>query len=114
RIPLTTFNWRVETPEDLTDFSATLKGEGEWGKVNIPHFGPPLGRAVTYYFKEIYLTKEDFAKGRLFICFKGVDYKASVFVNGRLCGTHEGFFAPFEFEISTIARPGKNALLVKV
>ncbi|SMO52185.1 glycoside hydrolase family 2 TIM barrel-domain containing protein [Solitalea koreensis] len=114
QIPLTTFNWRVETPEDLSNFPATLKGEGKWEKVNIPHFGPPLGRAVTYYFKEVELTQEDFAKGSLFICFKAVDYKASVFINGRLCGSHEGFFAPFEFEISKIAHPGKNTLLVKV
>jgi beta-galactosidase/beta-glucuronidase len=65
-------------------------------------------------FKEIDLTKEDFSKGNLFICFKAVDYKASVFVNGRLCGSHEGFFAPFEFEISKTTHPGKNTLLIKV
>ncbi|HTE25698.1 sugar-binding domain-containing protein [Flavitalea sp.] len=114
KIPLTSFNWRIETPEDLADFSSTLKGEGKWDKVNIPHFGPPLGRAVTYYFKELVLTKEDFSKGALFICFKAVDYKASVFVNGRFCGSHEGFFAPFEFDISKIAHDGNNAILVKV
>ena len=113
-IPLTEFNWRIETPSDLTDFSATLSGEGNWKKVSIPHYGPPLGRAVTYYYKEVDLSSDEFAKGNLFLCFKGVDYKASVFVNGRLCGTHEGFFAPFEFEISNIARPGKNKFLIKV
>jgi len=114
RIPLTTFDWREETPEDRSNFYATLKGEGQWKKVTIPHYGPPLGRAVTYYFKEIELTKEDLAKGTLFICFKGVDYKASVFLNGSLCGSHEGFFAPFEFEISKMAHAGKNDLLIKV
>ena len=114
QIPLTTFNWRIETLEDLSNFSSTLNGGGKWKKVNIPHYGPPLGRAVTYYFKEIDLAKEDFEKGSLFICFKAVDYKASVFVNGSLCGSHEGFFAPFEFEISKITHPGKNTLLIKV
>ena len=92
----------------------SLRGEGKWEKVKIPHFGPPLGRAVTYYFKEVDLGKEDFSRGTLFICFKGVDYKASVFVNGNYCGSHEGFFAPFEFEISKMARVGNNTILVKV
>ena len=114
QIPLTEFNWRVEMPEDLSNFAATLRGEGNWQKVTIPHYGPPLGRAVTYYFKEVELNQEDFSKGNLFICFKGVNYKASVFVNGRHCGSHEGFFAPFEFEISQVARPGKNLFLIKV
>ncbi len=114
QIPLTTFNWREETPEDLSNFYTTLKGEGQWKKVTIPHYGPSLGRAVTYYFKEIELTKEDFAKGSLFICFKGMDYKASVFLNGSLCGSHEGFFAPFEFEISKVAHIGRHDLLIKV
>jgi hypothetical protein len=51
QIALTTFNWRIETPEDLTNFSSTLNGGGKWEKVNIPHYGPPLGRAVSYYFQ---------------------------------------------------------------
>ncbi|WP_140939264.1 glycosyl hydrolase 2 galactose-binding domain-containing protein [Sphingobacterium lumbrici] len=114
QIPLSRFNWRVESSEDLLNFPFTLQGGGQWEEVQIPHYGPPLGRAVTYYYKEIDLAATDFAAGNLFICFKGVDYKASVFVNGSLCGSHEGFFAPFEFEISKIAKPGKNHLLVKV
>ena len=114
QIPLTEFNWRIETPEDLADFGATLSGKGNWEKVSIPHYGPPLGRAVTYYNKEIEISPSDLAKGNLFLCFKGVDYKASVFVNSSLCGTHEGFFAPFEYEISKIVRIGKNVILVKV
>jgi len=48
------------------------------------------------------------------MCFKGVDYKASLFVNGNYCGSHEGFFAPFEFEISKKAKIGQNTILVKV
>ena len=53
QIPLSEFNWRVETQSDSDDFPALLRGEGKWEKVKIPHFGPPLGRAVTYYFKEV-------------------------------------------------------------
>lgn len=113
-IPLTEFSWRKETRDDITDFAATARGEGEWEKVNIPHYGPPLGRAVTYYFKEVELTDEALSKGTLFICFKGVDYKATVFINGSFCGIHEGFFAPFEFDITKLSRKGRNQILIKV
>jgi len=114
KIPIKFFNWRIETPADKDNFLATLNGKGKWEKVTIPHYGSPLGRAVTYYFKEIDLESGIFSKGSLFICFKGVDYKASVFINGCYCGSHEGFFAPFEFNITKMAHPGKNTILVKV
>jgi len=113
QIVLSTFNWRVETPDDISNFTGTLRGEGKWTSVNIPHFGPPLGRAVTYYFKEIDVTKE-YLTDKLFICFKGVDYKASIFLNGRYIGSHEGFFAPFEFDLASVVHQGKNQLLIKV
>lgn len=113
-IPLKEFKWRIETGEDVKNFSGTLMGDGQWEEVTIPHYGPPLGRAVTYYYKEVDLDEKSFNKGSLFLCFKGVDYKATVFFNGAYCGSHEGFFAPFEFNVFDFAHPGKNRILVKV
>jgi len=114
RIYLKEFKWRVETDSDRQDFISTLKGGGEWKDVTIPHFGPPKGRAATYYFREIDITESMIDGKALFICFKAVDYKAAVFINGSYAGSHEGFFAPFEFNITKFVRPGKNKLLVKV
>lgn len=114
KIMLTEFKWRKETSLDLQNFTSVMNGDGTWELVKIPHYAPPLGRAATYYYKEIELSDEVLAKGNLFLCFKGVDYKASVFVNGSYCGFHEGFFAPFEFDITKVAHRGKNILLVKV
>jgi len=108
------FNWRQETASDREDFAATLSGVGEWTEVNIPHYGPPLGKAVTFYRTTFKVTTEMMAKGSLFASFDGVDYKAHVFVNGAFLGSHEGFFAPFEFDFTPHARIGENVLLVKV
>ena len=113
-VPLDVFDWRIGTEADAGDFAAVERGEGEWTAVKIPHYGAPLGRAVTYYRKVVDLSPAMFRAGALFICFKGVDYKAEVYVNGTLAGTHTGFFAPFEFNIAKLARPGKNTILVKV
>ncbi len=114
RLALEEFEWRVETPADLQDFSSVLKGACEWKNVMIPHFGPPEGRVGTYYRKEFELSREMLDLKSLFICFKGVDYWAKVFVNGAFVGSHEGFFAPFEFNITPYVKTGKNTLLVKV
>ena len=43
-----------------------------------------------------------------------MDYKAHVFINGVYLGSHEGFFAPFEFDFTRVARAGANTLLVVV
>lgn len=114
RLPIPNMQWRKETLQDQQDFVATLAGKGNWEEVKIPHYGPPLGHAVTYYTKTIQLDDNMLKKGSLFVCFKGVDYKAEVYFNGSFCGSHEGFFAPFEFDVSKLAHKGENRLLVKV
>ena len=114
RIALADFEWRVATHQDSIVFLATLQGAGKWIKVSIPHYAPPLGRATTIYRKELELTNEIVNQEAVFLHFKGVDYKAHVFVNGNFCGSHEGFFAPFEFEVSKLLKTGKNTIVVKV
>ena len=113
-VPVETFDWRMETEGDRQDFAGTLNGAGEWQTVSIPHYGGPVGRAVAYYRTTFQVTEAMRAKGSLWISFKGVDYKAHVFMNGTFLGSHEGFFAPFEFEFTAAARVGANVLVVKI
>ena len=109
-----TFDWRVGSDEDARNFSDVLKGKGNWEEVAIPHFGEPIGLATTYYRTTFELTKEEIEKESLWVCFKGVDYKATVYINDVLVGSHTGFFAPFEFDFTLQAREGENTLLVVV
>jgi len=71
QVPLDEFLWREETSGDLEDFKVVLNGAGEWVKVKIPHYGPPLGRAVTYYFRTFEVNDEMLEKGSLFLFSKG-------------------------------------------
>ena len=114
RLYLDSMQWRLETPEDRQNFPATLAGQGAWKTVAIPHYGPPMGHAVTYYTKEVKLDESMLSAGSLFVSFRGVDYKAEIYFNGAFVGQHEGFFAPFECDILPQARKGSNRLVVKV
>lgn len=46
--------------------------------------------------------------------FGAVDYRALVYVNGNLVGSHKGGFTPFSFDISNHLVIGKNEIVIKV
>nr|MDO8083097.1 glycoside hydrolase family 2 TIM barrel-domain containing protein [Candidatus Freyarchaeota archaeon] len=47
------------------------------------------------------------------LIFEGIDYLADVYLNGQHLGNHEGYFAPFSFDVSNKLKE-KNVLAVKV
>ncbi len=51
---------------------------------------------------------------RILLHFGAVDYKATVWVNGRLAGEHEGGHTPFHFDITPLLNGGTNTLTVRV
>ena len=115
RWPLHEFSFRYETPDDQADFGRVLNGKGDWESVRIPDYRGPIGRWTGFYRCTFALDAAPTAGRRLFLRFLGVDYRASVYVNGRCTGSHEGFFAPFEFDVTAILRYGaQNTLVVAV
>ncbi len=108
---LSEFYFRMATADDRRDFFSVVSS-GEWEKVSVPHYGGPVGCAISYY-KTTFTTAlpEDRS---LFLHFECSDYITEVYINGTLAGTHEGFFSPFEFDISKLVRSGENTLLVTV
>ncbi|MBQ3224207.1 MAG: hypothetical protein IJB42_00715, partial [Oscillospiraceae bacterium] len=79
-------------------------------KIALPHYGGPVGNAVKTYETEFELS--DFDEKAVYICFKGADYIAKVYINDVCVGMHEGFFSPFEFEITSAAKIGRNTLKI--
>ena len=79
--------------------------------ITLPHYDGPVGYAVQTY--ETDFEAEPLAADQaMYIRFKGADYIAFVYINGECVGTHEGFFAAFEFEITEYVHPGTNHLRV--
>ncbi|MCA0755602.1 glycoside hydrolase family 2 [Paenibacillus sp. N4] len=112
--PLTEFMFRYRTEED-NRFQRVLEGSGDWEKVSIPDFRGPTdeeGRWTGYYRTE-FEYRPNGSKNRVFIQFKGVDYKASVYLNGKCLGSHEGFFSPFDFDVTDLLQ-AENTLIVEV
>ena len=71
------------------------------------HFG-------TIWFRRSFRVPQELRDQRLFLRFGGVDYVADVWLNGDYLGSHEGMFAPFEFDVTDMVDPdGENVVVVK-
>lgn len=72
---------------------------------------------VCWYLKKFDLGPElQFSpgNGRLLLHFGAVDYHAMVWLNGMKLGEHVGGYSPFEFDVTELARPFGNTLVVRV
>lgn len=90
---------------DIKDF--ILNGEE---KITIPYYGGPVGYAKQLYESKFNIENADGKE--IYICIGGADYEAIVMVNNEFAGRHEGFFSPFEFNITELVKEGENDLKI--
>lgn len=64
-----------------------------------------------WYQRKVTLTREQL-EGRVFLHFGAVDYRCTVYVNGKKAGRHKGGYVSFRFEITDYAVAGENVITV--
>lgn len=67
--------------------------------------------SAVWYKREFCLTAEQL-KSRVVLHFGAVDYEATVYINGKKCGSHKGGYVSFSFDISDFVVMGKNTVTV--
>jgi len=77
------------------------------------------GRALRYFNQAPWWYRCQFDAGETAGCvallrFLAVDYYCKVYLNGALVGEHEGYFEPFELDVTGLLREKDNRLFVKV
>ena len=65
-------------------------------------------------FRRRFTVEAEFAAAPVWLCFGGVDYFAEMQLNGQTLGRHEGYFEPFEMEVTGLVKRGENVLEVVV
>jgi len=69
----------------------------------------------TAWYRREFRVPRNWSGKRILLHFGAVDWEASVFVNGRLAGVHQGGYDPFSFDITALLQAqGYNELIVKV
>ncbi|MDD7615493.1 MAG: glycoside hydrolase family 2 TIM barrel-domain containing protein [Clostridiaceae bacterium] len=66
---------------------------------------------AVWYSRE-FTIPEKYSSLRTILHFGAVDYKATVYINGKEVGTHKGGYISFEFDITDYITDGKNVLTV--
>ncbi|MCG1021516.1 glycoside hydrolase family 2 protein [Sutcliffiella horikoshii] len=66
------------------------------------------------WYKRSFDIPKEWEQKRLILHFGAVDYRASVWVNGKYIGSHEGGHVPFQLEVTEAVDAGKNELVVRV
>ena len=80
-----------------------------------PYWGDRLrdiNKQVWFYKQDFHLPKT--LPKRIRLQFDGVDYFASVYVNGQHVGDHEGAFVPFTFDVTDVVKAGENTVIIHV
>lgn len=66
---------------------------------------------AVWYRRTFTLPREATGK-RVLLHFGAVDYKCEAWVNGQSVGVHEGGYASFAFEITSVLKEGENTLVI--
>lgn len=109
------WDFQIDPRHSVDNFS-----EGEWRTATVP--GPWQAQfddlrntsGVGWYRRRFAVTWHLTSETAAILHFGAVDYHATIWLNGKLIGAHEGGYLPFEFDIAKSLQEGENELVVKV
>jgi beta-glucuronidase len=103
-----------------------VAGTDGWSVVSVPNSfnagdlsNASMAGYVGWYRRDFTLPSHAFARSvaagdqHWIVRFESVNYRATVWLNGRQIGTHDGAYLPFELDLKGL-RPGVNRLVVRV
>lgn len=67
-----------------------------------------------FWYRNEFEVPQPFIRDRVFLQFKGINWKAEVYCNGRVVGTIAGAFTRSVFDVTDFIHPGSNAIAVKI
>jgi beta-mannosidase len=110
--------WRFRTGEDKGGFASPALNDSCWDVIRVPAHWHTEGYryyAGEAWYRTHFPTPIIVPGERCLLRFDAVDYLARVWLNGVYLGEHEGYFAPFAFDIAPhLSSDGENVLAVQV
>ncbi|HEY6674112.1 MAG TPA: sugar-binding domain-containing protein [Rubrobacteraceae bacterium] len=108
----------VPVAAPLADAAEAARIKRSWTPIRVPGHWQLEDAFVAYEGLVLYRCRFAWRpeeQERMFaLRFGGVYYSARVWLNGTYLGGHEGYLAPFEFDVTDLLVAGENELLVEV
>src|ERR1035441_10398194 len=82
-----------------------------YGENNRPETIPESLARTSYWYRNLISIPKSYAGGHIWLNFDGINYSATVWVNGTQVGTMRGAFTRGIFDITSPVTPGKQAVL---
>lgn len=67
-----------------------------------------------FWYRDTFTLPRGFARDHVYLNFDGINWKANVWLNGRLLGHSDGAFIRSRYEVTDLLREGGNELFVEV
>lgn len=111
RDPVLSLNgtWEFNPNSQVPNEFKKIEVPGEW---EMQGFKVEKGKSALY--RKDFNIPDDWEGNCIKIRFDGISSCGKIKINGTEVGSHEGSFAAFEFDITGVAKPGKNFLEVEV
>lgn len=115
------YSGRYLQPREVLDLSGTWHYSLEGDKTRRQEMQVPSNWHLaglnnyhgTVWFRRHFPFSDPLGDRKVHLRFLGVDYYTRVWLNGSYLGSHEGYFQPFEFDVSQVLQ-AENDLLVEV
>ena len=89
--------------------------DSAWQTVTVPHTWNVMPEYWEYegfsWYRKTFSIPTDSEGAYQRLKFEAVFYEAHVWLNGVYLGTHEGGYAPFEFDVSALVKPGMDNII---
>ncbi len=105
---------------DVSVPGSVRSGLLEAGVIEDPYWDQNAGKSLwtekmDWWFKKSVVIPKDWSGKKIKLGFDGVDYNASVWINGHFLGDHEGMYGGPVYDVTPLIRFGKpNEVLVQI
>lgn len=95
-----------------------LNFEGKYEQILVPYCpesvisGIERKQEVNMWYRKAFEIPKDWKGHQVMLNFEAVDHDATVFVNGKLAGSHSGGYDSFTIDITSLLKSGSNVIVV--
>jgi hypothetical protein len=104
-------SWQEPGFDDTAWRDITVPGSWNFQFRNSPYPEDDHDYDGPAWYRLKFTPEESQAGSHVILSFQAVCYKTTVWLNGKLLGTHEGDFLPFEYDVSSDLEQGKENVL---